>query len=79
MATLEKAKIIDVDKNATYDVLFNPKEYSISKSVQWEPHKAPGLDLPEQERSTVNTGASPAQEESKASHDTVKNSVGNIR
>jgi hypothetical protein len=23
--------------------LFNPKEYSISKSVQWEPHKSPGL------------------------------------
>ncbi len=23
--------------------LFNPKEYSIDKSVQWEPHKSPGL------------------------------------
>ena len=54
MATLEKAKIIDVDKSATYDVLFNPKEYSISKSVQWEPHKAPGLDLPEQEFTSGN-------------------------
>jgi nucleoid-associated protein YgaU len=54
MATLEKAKVIDVDKNATYDVLFNPKEYSISKSVQWEPHKAPGLDLPEQEFTSGN-------------------------
>src|SRR5438552_12164208 len=52
--SLEKAKVIDVDKNATYDVLFNPKEYSISKSVQWEPHKAPGLDLPEQEFTSGN-------------------------
>jgi hypothetical protein len=54
MPSLEKAKVIDVDKNATYDVLFNPKEYSISKSVQWEPHKAPGLDLPEQEFTSGN-------------------------
>ena len=54
MATLEKAKVIDVDKSETYDVLFNPKEYSISKSVQWEPHKAPGLDLPEQEFTSGN-------------------------
>jgi len=56
MATLEKAKIINVDKNQTIDVIFNPKEYSISKSVQWEPHKAPGLDLPEQEFTSGNPG-----------------------
>ncbi len=51
---LEKAKIINVDKNETIDVLFNPKEYSIQKSVQWEPHKAPGLDLPEQQFTSGN-------------------------
>src|SRR5207237_3441069 len=51
---LEKAQIINVDKNDTLDVLFNPKEFSIQKSVQWEPHKAPGLDLPEQEFTSGN-------------------------
>jgi hypothetical protein len=54
MATLEKAKLINVDTNDTMDVLFNPKEYSIQKSVQWEPHKAPGLDTPEQEFTSGN-------------------------
>ena len=51
---LEKAKIINVDKNETLDVMFNPKEFSIQKSVQLEPHKAPGLDLPEQEFTSGN-------------------------
>ena len=54
MPTLEKAKLINVDKNETWDVLFNPKEYSVQKSVQWEPHKAPGLDTPEQEFTSGN-------------------------
>ncbi len=54
MATLEKAKLINVDKNETWDVLFNPKEYSVQKSVQWEPHKAPGLDAPEHEFTSGN-------------------------
>jgi len=54
MATLEKAKLMNVDKNTTQDVLFNPKEYSVQKSVQWEPHKAPGLDTPEQEFTSGN-------------------------
>jgi hypothetical protein len=54
MATLEKAKLMNVDKNTTQDVLFNPKEYSVQKSVQWEPHKSPGLDLPEQEFTSGN-------------------------
>jgi len=54
MATLEKAKLINVDTNDSMDVLFNPKEYSIQKSVQWEPHKAPGLDTPEQEFTSGN-------------------------
>ena len=54
MATLEKAKLMNVDKSTSQDVLFNPKEYSVQKSVQWEPHKAPGLDLPEQEFTSGN-------------------------
>ena len=50
-----------------------------AKSVQWEPHKAPGLDAPEAERAAGDTGASPPQDELKTRHDTVKNSIGNIR
>ena len=52
--TLEKAKLMNVDKGTSQDVLFNPKEYSVQKSVQWEPHKAPGLDTPEQEFTSGN-------------------------
>jgi hypothetical protein len=72
------------------EVMFNPKEYTIQRaaeeslpggaeeSVQWEPHKAPGLDLPEQERAA---GAATDAEDAglKTRHDTVKNSIGNIR
>ncbi len=55
MATLEKAKLIRVDKpSTTTDVLFNPQEYSVQKSVQYELHKSPGLDLPEQEFTSGN-------------------------
>ncbi|HEX4384363.1 MAG TPA: hypothetical protein VH083_15485 [Myxococcales bacterium] len=54
MATLEKAKLINTDNQDTLEVLFNPKEYTIQKSVQWEPHKAPGLDSPEQEFTSGN-------------------------
>jgi len=54
MATLEKAKLQNFDTNDSFDVLFNPKEYSIEKSVQWEPHKSPGLDTPEQEFTSGN-------------------------
>src|SRR5256885_11454126 len=54
MATLEKAKLQNFDTNDSFDVLFNPKEYSVQKSVQWEPHKSPGLDLPEQEFTSGN-------------------------
>src|SRR5947209_13929193 len=51
---LEKAQIINVDKNVTLSVMFNPKEFSVQKSVQWEPHKAPGLDVPEHEFTSGN-------------------------
>src|ERR1700682_633535 len=49
MATLEKAKLMNVDKGTSQDVLFNPKEYSVQKSVQYAPHTSVGLDLPEQQ------------------------------
>jgi hypothetical protein len=52
------------------------------KSVQWEPHKAPGLDVPEQERTTgtaEDTTADAGDAALKTRHDTVKNSIGNIR
>jgi hypothetical protein len=53
---LVKAQLSTVDANnkTSVDALFNPKEYSIQKSVQWEPHKAPGLDLPEQQFTSGN-------------------------
>jgi Contractile injection system tube protein/LysM domain len=54
---LEKAQLINTDKTgdeATLTVMFNPKEFSVHKTVQWEPHKAPGLDLPEQEFTSGN-------------------------
>jgi nucleoid-associated protein YgaU len=54
MPTLEKAKLQNTDKQSTLEALFNPKEYSVQKSVQWEPHKAPGLDSPEQEFTSGN-------------------------
>ena len=47
---------MNVDKGTSQDVLFNPKEYSVQKSVQWEPHKAPGLDTPEQEFTSGDAG-----------------------
>src|SRR5256884_9943958 len=54
MATLEKAKLMNVDTNGTWDVPFNPKEYPVQKGVQGEPHKAPGLDTPEHEFTSGN-------------------------
>jgi LysM repeat protein len=52
---LVKAKILNLDKkDDDLTVLFNPKEFSIQKTVQWEPHKAPGLDLPEHEFTSGN-------------------------
>ena len=32
--------------------LFNPKEYTISKSVPWNPHASAGLDAPEMQFTT---------------------------
>mgnify|MGYP000290361781 CR=1 FL=1 len=44
------------------------------KSVQWEPHKAPGLNAPDEDadgQSNIQGAGS--------RHDTLKNSIGNIR
>jgi len=52
--SLEKAQIINLDTNDKYEVLFNPPEYVVRKSTQWEAHKSPGLDAPEIEFTSGN-------------------------
>lgn len=52
---LEKAQVVNLDKNEKFTVLFNPREYTVQKSTQWEPHKAPGLDAPEVEFTSGNS------------------------
>ena len=56
-------------------------ETSAEKSVQWEPHKAPGLDTPEQERllPVEEAPGEGGEAELKTRHDTVKNSINNVR
>ena len=47
---LAKLSITPLDgKNAQrrIEALFNPKEYTVSKSVPWNPHATSGLDAPE--------------------------------
>ena len=39
-------------KGALIEALFNPKEYTISKSVPWNPQAAAGLDAPEMQFTT---------------------------
>jgi hypothetical protein len=51
---LEKAVIKNKEKKTDLTVLFNPKEYQVQKSVQWEPHKSPGLDSPPQQFTSGN-------------------------
>jgi nucleoid-associated protein YgaU len=53
--SLEKATLLNLDKSANYEVLFNPREYTVRKSTQWEPHKSPGLDSPEIEFTSGNS------------------------
>jgi hypothetical protein len=52
---LAKLSITPLDgKNANkqIDALFNPKEYTIAKSVPWNPHASAGLDAPEMQFTT---------------------------
>lgn len=53
--SLEKATLLNLDKSENYEVLFNPREYTVRKSTQWEPHKSPGLDSPEIEFTSGNS------------------------
>ena len=46
MSQLEKAIIKDLDNSTDITVMFNPKEYTVEKTVQWESQKATGLDAP---------------------------------
>lgn len=57
MGTLEKATLVNLDKDGEkpFAVLFNPREYTVRKSTQWEPHKSPGLDSPEIEFTSGNS------------------------
>lgn len=55
MGSLEKATLLNLDKNDKITVLFNPREYTVKKSTQWEPHKSPGLDAPEIEFTSGNS------------------------
>ena len=40
-----------------YTVLFNPREYTVRKSTQWEPHKSTGIESPEAESATGEVDA----------------------
>jgi len=43
---LEKLTITNVDNNESFEVLFNPSEYTLEKKTPWREHEVPGLDLP---------------------------------
>jgi hypothetical protein len=43
---LEKLTITNVDSNDSFEVLFNPNEYTLEKRTPWREHETPGLDLP---------------------------------
>lgn len=43
---LEKLTITNVDKNESFQVLFNPTEYTWTRKVPWREHEVPGLDFP---------------------------------
>jgi hypothetical protein len=45
----EKAKIINLETREEIDCLFNPKEYSFSKSNTWEPKAGTGKNVPQLE------------------------------
>ena len=43
---LSKIVIINTDEGNTIEALFNPKEYTISKTTSWVEHKTKGKDSP---------------------------------
>jgi len=44
---LSKVSITNIDNRKTIKALFNPKEYSISKSTSWTTYNQKGRDMPE--------------------------------
>ena len=50
---LSKVSITNIDTRTTVKALFNPKEYSISKSTEWTNYNQKGRDMPE---AHFNTG-----------------------
>src|SRR4051794_13470785 len=53
--SLEKATLLNLDNNEKFPVLFNPREYTVKKTTQWEPHKSPSLDSAEVEFTSGNS------------------------
>jgi len=49
---LEKAILKNMDKGEQYEVQFNPKEYTVEKSVPWNPQATAGNDAPEMQFTT---------------------------
>ena len=43
---LVKLAIMNLDKNESIEVLFNPTEYALEKQTAWREHEVPGLDTP---------------------------------
>ena len=43
---MEKITITNIDEGGNIVALFNPKEYTISKSTNWVEHKTKGKDVP---------------------------------
>lgn len=52
MASLVKATIQNKDTGQLHSVLFNPKEYTVEKSVPWNPQASAGNDAPEMQFTT---------------------------
>lgn len=52
---LQKATIENLDTSTKFSVLFNPREYQVEKSAQWEPQKNPGSNAPELQFTTGNS------------------------
>lgn len=49
---LQKLKIKNLDKNTEITVDFNPKEFTVDKSVSWQEHRATGNNAPQLEFTT---------------------------
>lgn len=52
---LEKATLSNLDQNQSFEVLFNPREYTLRKGTHWEQHRSPGTDAPPLEFTSGNS------------------------